>query len=182
MTRSWTLPEKWQEQSLHLSAWYAEPQPRILASENHEGIGTLLQQAYQKGTDASLLKIVDMTARYWLDRFTQVDFDNLLCTLTSDKYKALACLVYGQLLVSQKRSGAHEILQQGFTRIQPWLQADEYFTLLKRHQQLLVLIPGPSASVALPLQELLNEAAVIRKLQGNVPNKPQSGDQSDTLG
>ncbi len=182
MAISWTIPEKWHEQSLSLSVWYAEPQPRLLASENLEGVGMLLQQAYLKGTDTSLLKIVDMTARYWLGRFSQVDFDNLLCTLTSEKEQAIACLVYGQLLASKKRSGAHEMLQQGFNRIQPWLQAEEYFTLLKRHQQLQVLSPGKSASVALSLEELLNEAAVVRKLQSTTPVKPKSGDKSDTLG
>ena len=96
--------------------------------------------------------------------------------------QALACLVYGQLLISQKRSGAHEMLKQGFDRIQPWLQADEYFTLLKRHQQLAVLSLSSSASVALSLQELLNEAAVVRKLLGDARIRPRCGDRSDTLG
>ena len=183
MAKSWTIPENWQESSLRLSAWQAEPMSHARANENLEGVRALLQQAYQKGAETSLLKVVKMTARYWLGHFRRVDFDNLLCTQDSEKYQALACLVYGQLLISQKRSGAHEMLKQGFDRIQPWLQADEYFTLLKRHQQLAVLNLSPSASVALSLQELLNEAAVVRKLQGGDARiRPRSGDRSDTLG
>jgi len=182
MAISWTIPKEWQEQPLRLSAWYADPQPQVLASENMQGVGVLLQHAYLKGADTSLLKIVDMTARYWLVLFTRVDFDNLLRTLDSKKYHALACLVYGQLLVSQKRGGAHEMLKQGFDRIEPWLQADEYFILLKRHQQLSILVPGLSASAALSLQELLNEAAVVRKLQGDARIMPKSSDRLDTLG
>lgn len=182
MAISWTIPEKWQEQSLRLSAWQAEPMPHALASVYLEGVRTLLQQAYKKGTETSLLKIVKMTARYWLGRFRTVDFENLLCTLDGEKYQALACLVYGQLLVSRKRSGAHEMLKQGFDRIQPWLQADEYFTLLKRHQQLGALSLSPTGSAALSLQELLNEAAIVRKLRGETRILPVHGDRSDTLG
>jgi len=182
MTKSWAIPEKWQEQTLRLSAWQAEPVTVDAASEMLDGIRALLQQAYQCGAETSLLKIMEMTARYWLGVFQRADFDNLSHTLDSEKYQALACLLYGQLLMSQKRNGAHELLKQGFDRIQPWLQADEYFTLMKRHQQLAVLSLGQSASAALSLQELLNEAAVVRKLQGDSRPRPGSSEPTDTLG
>ncbi len=172
----------WQQQSLRLSAWFAEPQTNALASENIEGVGRLLQQAYLKGAETPLLKIMDMVARYWLDHFSQVDFDNQLSTLGSEKYRAMASLVYGQLLLSRKRSGAHDMLKQGFDRIQPWLQADEYFTLLKRHKQLSVLSLGQSASAALSLQALLNEAVVVRNILGDGHARPRNDDRSDTLG
>jgi len=152
------------------------------ARECLAGVRSLLQQAYQKGAETDLLRIIKMTAGFRLGHFTRVDFDNQLCTLGSEKYQALACLVYGQLLVSQKRSGAHEMLKQGFDRIQPWLQADEYFTLLKRHQQLEVLKLSSAGCAALSLQELLNESTIVRKLQGETRNIPEHGGRSDTLG
>jgi len=182
MAIPWTIPENWQEASLRLATWQAEPMSSTQAGQYRQGVRELLQHAYQKGGETSLLKIIKMTARYWLGDFRTEDFENLLCTLDGEKYQALACLVYGQLLASQKRSGAHDMLKQGFDRIQPWLQADEYFTLLKRHEVLGILTLSPSGSMALSLQELLNEAAIVRKLQGVSRTVPTHRGRSDTLG
>ncbi len=63
MAKSWTIPENWQEPSLRLSAWQAEPMSYALASETLEGVRALLQHSYQKGAETSLLKVVKMTAR-----------------------------------------------------------------------------------------------------------------------
>lgn len=182
MAKSWKIPEIWRQQTLCLSAWQAEPVSQATASEMLEGVRVHLQHAYHNGSETPILKIMEMTALFQLGQYQYADFNNLMCTLDSEKYRALACLVYGQLLVSQKYSGAHEMLKQGFDRIQPWLQADEYFTLLKRHQQLASLALSQSGSDALSLQELLNEAAVVRKLQGEVRDRTHRGKQTDTLG
>ncbi len=182
MAEPWTIPENWQEHSLRLSAWRAAPQSSQVARQNLAGIRTLLQRYYQQGRDTSLLKILEMTGRYWLDDFQAADFDNMICTLGNQKYCALARLVYGQLLISFKCDGAHAMLAAGFLRIQPWLEPAEYFTLMKRHQQLLALRLGRKTPIALTLPELLDEAAVVRQLQGRQHARLSLGPGTDTLG
>ncbi len=83
-----------------------------------------------------------MIGRYWLGRPVAADYEVLLAGARDDRARALVELVYGQLLVARKRPGALAHLEAGFRLARPWLSAQEYLAVMRRHQQLGRLYPA----------------------------------------
>ena len=94
--------------------------------------------------------------------------------------QALLHLAEGQLLVSRRLARGLQHLQRGFHLAAPWLRAGDYLMLLERHGLLAELALGERPCPAVGLDELLQEARVIRRLRPRRP--PAGGDPRDTVG
>jgi len=106
-----------------------------------------------------------MQARYWLDDFSQYDFELMKNTLAKTRrLQALLHLTYGQLLIAKKRQGAFEYLDYGLRLADGLVNSNDYFEMYNRHVSLRSLKFSRQGSLGCNLQELLNEAAVIDKI------------------
>lgn len=106
-----------------------------------------------------------MQARYWLDDFSQYNFELMKNTLAKPRrLQALLYLTYGQLLIAGKRQAAFEYLDHGLRLADGLVNPSGYFEMYNRHVSLRSLKLSPQGSVGRNLQELLNEAAVIDKI------------------
>ncbi len=80
--------------------------------------------------------------------------------------RALAELVYGQLLLSRKLTGAFDHLGAGFSLAGPMMMAEDYLNVRRRHALLRRLELASTPASPHSLDALLVEAAVIVKLEG----------------
>jgi hypothetical protein len=90
-------------------------------------------------------------------------------------------LVYGQLLISRKLQPATIHLEQGFMRAACYLDSGDYLRLLRRHELLGYLVLTDTPADPQPLDALLSEAAVIRRLRENTGRRNEN-DHHDTVG
>lgn len=167
---------------LPLGAWYAEPVAPEQAAAMLERSRAALRQAYFSGQDAFGLRLREMIARFWLGRPVEADHLSLVGTATGVRERALAELVYGQLLMSRKLAGAMERLDAGFALAVPLLAPADYFALLKRHDLLRHLPLSTQPAPAQDLASLLAEAAVIRRLQAAAGPPRRAHSPTDTVG
>ena len=93
------------------------------------------------------------------------EYEKIQMVATDAFELALLELVYGQLLMSCKRAGAHQHLADGFELAVDHLASDEYFQLLRQHELLAWLPLSETPSLPQELASLLTEAAVIKQLQ-----------------
>ena len=91
-------------------------------------------------------------------------------------------MVYGQLLLSRRQWPALQHLDRGFSLAAGYLEATDYFLLVRRHDLLRHIPLADAPVVPHGLQALLAEAAVIRQLQGTAGRHPCSVSHHDTLG
>ncbi len=164
-----------------LSSWYADP---LSVDEAERQLSDISQQLKQAGDEDYLpLRILEVSARFWLDRDISGDIENLLATCKDDNCQALIKLVYGQLLLSRKLSGAMDYLQQGFRQASQLFAATEYFEVMQRHERLKHLVLTTQAAAGRTLQELLQEADVIKALRGKADHHCDiRGGHEDTVG
>ncbi len=166
---------------LALKDWHADPQSREQAQSLLTEVQEQRRRAAHAGEACPQCGVWELIAHFWLGRNVQPEFENLVKVTAEADRKALVQLVYGQLLLSRKLSGADDYLQRGFLLATPFLEAGAYFQVMKRHALLTTLPlshqPAPPAS----LQTLETEARVIQKFRGQT-RPPQSGDGKDTLG
>jgi hypothetical protein len=149
-----------------------------------------LKQA-QQGQRAAVLsgdsgmtwRVREMVARFWLGRSVYLPY-LAMCAAAGNRYeRALAELVYGQVLVSRRLHGAFEHLDAGLNYAHHLLMTQNYFTLVHRHELLRYLPLGDEPCAPQDLNALLIEAAVIKRLMdGPRARKHYAGHPSDTLG
>lgn len=164
-----------------LSAWYANPLAAAEAQSHLLDVRDRLRQAGE--VNYLSLRIQEAIARYWLDRDISGDIENLKATCKDDRCRALVLLVYGQLLISRKRQGAMDYLQQGFQQATALFTAAEYLEVMRRHESLKHLVTGERACAGRTLDELLKEAEVIRTLKGRQDyHRDIRADKRDTVG
>ncbi len=163
------------------AGWYATPLSGGAAAAFTQAAHHAAQRALAEGREAWRPRLGDLIGQYWSGRPVELDYRSLMATAPQEA-RPLVELVYGQLLVSRKRSGALLHLDRGFTLLTPVLSPGDYFALLKRHELLRMLILTETAASPLDLPELLVEARVIRRLRqgGSGPVIDLSHD--DTLG
>lgn len=163
-----------------LAGWYATPLDAPGAAELHAQARQAVQRALAGSASAELPRLAQLIAGYWLGRIVEHDYRSLAATLAPGRH-ALLELIYGQLLISRKRTGAMAHLQRGFALATPGLAPADYFALLRRHEllQALVLSPGGGAPQSLP--DLLNEARIVRQFRGR-NGTPPVHQPDDTLG
>lgn len=169
---------------LPLSAWYAEPLKRTAAAELLRAAHDRVQHFYARGTTCFACLVQELVARHWLGRDVEGYYHTLRATVPAERDLALTDLVYGQLLISLKRAGAMDHLNDGFARAAHYLTARDYFTVLRRHE-LLACLPTVADQMGSPqgLAALLAEAGVIRRLQGGrCCGIPAGAARCDTVG
>jgi hypothetical protein len=127
--------------------------------------------------------IQEIISLYWLGRPVEANYQALVRLYKKRREHALGALVYGQLLMSRKLSGALDHLQAGFELGRPYFTAAEYFTVYRRHRLLEHLPLQATASPPHDLQSLLNQAAVIQRLRNSL-NTPRNlvRNPADTVG
>jgi hypothetical protein len=165
-----------------LAAWYGEP----LAVADAERLLTNTEKALRIRLCAGLpvypLHVLQLLLRYWLDSNLLPEYPQLATAATGKRDRALLEIVYGQLLLSRRQWPALQHLDRGFRLAAGYLEATDYFLLVRRHD-LLRHIPLADTPVAPQgLQALLAEAAVIRQLQGTARRHPCSASHHDTIG
>jgi len=118
---------------------------------------------------------------YWLGESLEELWAQLRAVVDSEREQALVELLYGQLLTAVKRSGAIDALQHAFLLAHNDLDAEGYFEVLRRHEELVCLNLRDQPSEPQGLESLLTEAAVIRRMQG-CPKLQSTKEPIDTLG
>jgi hypothetical protein len=147
-----------------LAAWYADPLPHQQARMLLEMARCKRQACLCRGESCFRLEVLQLVCRYWLDSNAELEYRQLASLAMEEAEQALLELVYGQLLISRKLQAAHRHLERGFSLAAQRLDSADYFALVRRHERLgwLHLTQIPARPV--PLQPLLNEAAVIARL------------------
>lgn len=168
---------------LRLSAWYARPLDPGAAAALLATAHAQLHRPRATLRPAFPWLLWRLVARFWLGRCVEADRRNLPAAARDGRDRALADLVYGQLLMSRKLERAPRYLEAGFHALVPWLTAREYLQVLRRHERLGDLVLRPSPSPPRDLETLLIEAAVIRRLAGPAPRRRRyHGSHCDTAG
>lgn len=150
----------------NLGRWYADPlnetQAQALLARAED-----TRQSYLRAQRPCIVcYLVIMIAHYSLGRPVDRDYQLLRKRTAGTRHgRALTELVYGQLLMSRKLSGAREHLARGFELACHLFKAPDYFVVRKRHKLLshLVLHSWPAPPAA--LRQLLAEAAAIKRLE-----------------
>jgi len=164
-----------------LADWYATPlapaEARALQSAALEAI----QRRLRKGESCFPLQVLLQICRFWIDGLPGQVRKVTRHMAGSAREAALQALVHGQLLASRKLHPAGVHLSLGFRHAAPLLETADYFRLLRVHELLAYLPLSDQPAVPLDLPALLNEAAVIRRLQRGDRRRP-AGPHLDTLG
>jgi hypothetical protein len=164
-----------------LSFWYADPLGADQADRLLHEVRNKLGHA--QGGHYLQLRLQEIIARYWLGRDISTDIENLYITCKEDHCRALINLVYGQLLISRKRQGAMDYLQQGFQQAANLFAAVEYLEVMRRHERLKHLVLSEQAAEGRSLEDLLKEADVIKALRGKKDHHCDvRGNREDTVG
>lgn len=161
-----------------LSAWYAQPLEFDDAKNKYDEL-----QLLRKSDSSSPHRIEEIILRYWMSRDIEGDIKNYTATCHSETGQALITMIYGQLLMSQKRIGAMDYLNEGFRLASSFFQGASYFDVMRRHEQLGFIVLSPRPAKAMLLEDLLREAAIIKKLRGKPDHhRDIRADNTDTLG
>ncbi len=167
-----------------LSRWYADPLDRKHAWTLLEQSQSTLRAALRGQRPCVTRRLQGIIARHSLGRPIDQDYGLLRkLTVGTAHGQALTELIYGQLLMSRKLSGAMEHLSRGFEVARNLLDAEDFFIVRKRHKLLGRLALGYRVLPPATLEELLAEAAVIRQLKWSAGIFPRpTGQHTDTLG
>lgn len=167
-----------------LARWYAEP----LTHEQAQALLTLSQQREQallkrhgKSYLSPLLKLI---ALHWLDKPIEGHYQHLISKRgRSVHVEILKPLLYGQLLISKKKPGATDYLDEAFELARLLLRPEDYFEVVKRHKLLKILPTEGDAGKGDPLEALLKTAGVIERMKQSHATRPGFWhDPNDTYG
>ena len=148
-----------------LAAWYADPLAQGVAEELHASTEQVLQTCLRAGASCFQPRMLQLVCRFWLAESITLEYGQLQVSAACAREQALLELVYGQLLVSCKYRRGPRHLERGFALAVPQLDTADYFRLVRRHELLGYLCMSDTASLPQALDELLVEAAVIRRLR-----------------
>ena len=168
-------------EKMPLSEWYADPMPPEQAQMQLEQSHVEEQAELLNSRQLFCPRIKRLIARFWLGKNIENEFRSLGATYRGEYEQALLQLVYGQLLISRKTSGAMGYLSKGFELATPFLTPSQYFVVMKRHQALANLVLRTIGYPAASLDTLLSEGKVIGKLKG-AKNSTKKVDHKDTIG
>jgi hypothetical protein len=169
------------ESQASLAAWYGEPLSTGDAERLYAWAGKSLRYRLCAGLPVFQLHVLQLLGHYWMGVSIPLGYQQLVASATEKRDRALLEIVYGQLLFSRRQWPALQHLDRGFRLASGYLEAMDYFLLVRRHD-LLRHIPLSDARVTPQgLQSSLAEAAVIRQLQG-VVRDTSSVSHHDTIG
>lgn len=142
-----------------------------------------VKRAYTHGEDAFSFRLYELIYLFWLDKDIDLHIQSLRSNANDRGRQAIVELLLGQLLLSRKLVGALDHLNLGFQRAIPYLSSEDYFVVLKRHQQLSWLPLTAEPSEPFSLEMLLTEARVIERLSRSIGKIRKKGSNpSDTVG
>jgi len=164
-----------------LADWYATP----LSPAEAGTMLSLTQQAIQwrlrSGESCVPLQLLLQICRFWLETTPDLPGESWRFPARPDREAALQELVHGQLLISRKLRPALFHLSLGFRHAAPLLETADYFRLIREHELLACLPLSGQPAAPQDLTALLNEAAVIRRLQRG-ERRQSTWPHLDTLG
>ncbi|MCK9529802.1 MAG: hypothetical protein M0R77_04465 [Gammaproteobacteria bacterium] len=163
-----------------LGRWYADPCPADAARQALALVEQREQALRRRGRGSLALRLSAMRAQAALGEDVEAEYERLaaLVVRRHTRAQALVELVYGQILMSRRRTGAMRHLDRGFALARHLLAPEDYFVVLKRHA-LLALLP-PADLPCAPLADLLTTARVMARLGAR--RNPPPHDPGDTFG
>ena len=164
---AWTAAALLSKMPAPLSAWYGNPMTAETADHLLSRARSQQQERLRAGAASFQLQLLETLCHEWLGTGSDNGFAELASLAGRRHERALLQLVRGQLLASRKACGAMAYLTAGFREAAPMLESADYFALVRQHE-LLEYLPWsekPSMALALALDELLAEAAVIKQLR-----------------
>jgi hypothetical protein len=164
-----------------LSAWYGNPMTTETADHLLSRAHIQQQERLRAGAASFQLQLLKTLCHDWLGTGPDNGFAELGALAGRRHERALLQLARGQLLASRKACGAMAYLTTGFREAAPMLGSADYFALVRQHELLGYLPFAEKPSMALALDELLTEAAVIKQLRSGQPDMRACLHQ-DTLG
>lgn len=148
-----------------LARWYATPLDRDAAVALLRAAQQREAMRVRRGKSCYTCRLQRMIAHYWLGKEIDEELRALQLRLRNTAHgRILAELIYGQLLMSQRRTGAMTALDHAFHTARHLLTPADYFVLFKRHGLLSHLPLGTQPQQPLSLAELLTTAVVIERL------------------
>lgn len=162
---AWTAAALLRESPAPLSAWYGNPMTAESAEHLLSRARMQQQERLRAGAASFQLQLLETLCHDWLGTGTDKGFAEPGALAGRRHERALLRLVRGQLLASRKACGATTYLTAGFREAAPLLESADYFALVRQHELLEYLPWSEKPSMALALDELLTEAAVIKQLR-----------------
>ncbi|GAB6039532.1 hypothetical protein [Endothiovibrio diazotrophicus] len=151
-----------------LGRWLADPLDTEAARQLLENARRRTGRAHRRRLTP---RLQELTARFHLGEATEADYRSLSAELKHRPHAtALLELLYGQLLISRKLRAGLDHLRRGERLAARLFSPADYFTVTERHELLAELALGDTPQPPLPLDALLTEARVIRRLRG--PRRP----------
>lgn len=148
-----------------LGRWYATPLTREEASTLLAAAEARRTERLRHGRSCRVCLLQQMVAHFWLGKEIDEEFRALHQRLHKTAHgRILAELIYGQLLMSQRRSGALAPLDRAFHAARNLFAPSDYFVLFKRHNLLRQLPLGTEIEKGQSLEELLTTAAVVERM------------------
>lgn len=149
-----------------LGRWYAEPLEAGAAQRLSCEVTKRLEKRLRHGGGTLCCRLQLMQAKFWRGAEIHDDFEALQHIAARTPHgRALLELVYGQLLLSRRLTGALEHLDKGFNLARNLFTASDYFTVMNRHHHLKHLPLAAQPSPPSPLNALLIMARVIERLE-----------------
>ncbi len=165
---------------LLLSAWHAEPLEAEAAGHCLLELRRNTLAARFPALPGPDSEVMEMILSFWMGRSLESFRERLLKLAENERRQALVELVYGQLLLSRRTLGAWTHLDRGLQLASSLLAPSDYFVILRRHQALRDLPLNAEPLPPQPLERLLREAAVARRLKGG--SEPPPARRQDTVG
>lgn len=162
---AWTAAALLSKMPAPLSAWYGNPMTTETADQLLSRAHMQQQERLRAGAAGFQLQLLKTLCHDWLGTGPDNGFTELGALAGRRHERALLQLVRGQLLASRKACGAMAYLTAGFREAAPMLESADYFALVRQHELLEYLPWSEKPSMALALDELLAEAAVIKQLR-----------------
>jgi hypothetical protein len=147
-----------------LAAWYAGPLTAGALSRLQRAAEAGLRAWLCRGSSSFRPQLLQLVCQYLAGTDIQAGYRQLLASSHDARDTALLELVYGQLLISRKLQPATVHLERGFVQAARYLDSADYFRLVRRHELLGYLVLREDPAPAHPLETLLSEAAVIKRL------------------
>ena len=164
-----------------LADWYATPLSPSAAGVWRTAAQRAVQDRLRSGASCFALQLLLQICRFWQEGRPAPAAVSRADPARTGHEAALLELVHGQLLASCKLRPAYSHLARGFRQAAPSLGTADYFRVLGEHELLACLPLSDTPSAAQDLPALLNEAAVIRRLQRGERRRP-AWPHLDTLG
>jgi len=168
-------------QQASLAAWYAGPLAAGTLTDLQQAAASGLQSRLCQGGSSFQPQLLQLVCRFLDGMEIEPGYRQLRATLHDKREMALLELVVGQLLISRKLQPATRHLEQGFRQAAGYLESGDYFRLVRRHELLGYLVLGERPAMPQPLDVLLSEAAVIRRLRGDAGQRSEYA-HHDTVG